>query len=87
MEPHEHPPHWAVAALWKSTRIAFGTWQIGGAWARVRRRNAASAAIRPGPEWRTSVRTPLGTYGFRALPRPILGKALRGRLSTDRDES
>ncbi|MFC0452373.1 aldo/keto reductase [Rhodococcus jostii] len=66
------------------SRIAFGTWQLGGEWGRFDE-DAAIAAIHRARELGVNFFDTAQAYGFGASER-ILGKALRRELSTERDE-
>jgi aryl-alcohol dehydrogenase-like predicted oxidoreductase len=66
------------------TRIAFGTWQLGGDWGRFDEA-AAVAAIRRARELGVNFFDTAQAYGFGASEQ-ILGKALRDELTSDRDE-
>jgi aryl-alcohol dehydrogenase-like predicted oxidoreductase len=66
------------------SRIAFGTWQLGGDWGEFDE-YAAVAAIRRARELGVNFFDTAQAYGFGASE-AILGKALRDELSRDRDE-
>ncbi len=66
------------------SRIAFGTWQLGGDWGQFDE-DAAVAAIRRARELGVNFFDTAQAYGFGASE-AILGKALRDELSRDRDE-
>jgi aryl-alcohol dehydrogenase-like predicted oxidoreductase len=66
------------------SRIAFGTWQLGGDWGEFDE-NAAVAAIRRARELGVNFFDTAQAYGFGASE-AILGKALRDELDRDRDE-
>jgi aryl-alcohol dehydrogenase-like predicted oxidoreductase len=66
------------------SRIAFGTWQLGGEWGQFDE-NTAVAAIRRARELGVNFFDTAQAYGFGASE-AILGKALRDELSRDRDE-
>lgn len=66
------------------SRIAFGTWQLGGDWGRFDEA-AAIAAIRRARELGVNCFDTAQGYGFGASER-LLGTALRGELSRDRDQ-
>src|SRR3954451_2543066 len=66
------------------SRIAFGTWQLGGDWGQFDE-NAAVAAIRRARELGVNFFDTAQAYGFGASER-ILGRALRDELTRDRDE-
>ena len=66
------------------SRIAFGTWQLGGDWGSFDE-DAAVSAIRRARELGVNVFDTAQAYGFGASEQ-ILGKALRGELTRDRDE-
>src|SRR6476619_6325364 len=66
------------------SRIAFGTWQLGGDWGEFDE-HAAVAAIRRARELGVNFFDTAQAYGFGASE-AILGKALRDELSRDRDE-
>jgi aryl-alcohol dehydrogenase-like predicted oxidoreductase len=66
------------------SRIAFGTWQLGGDWGEFDE-NAAVAAIRRARELGVNFFDTAQAYGFGASE-AILGKALRDEFSRDRDE-
>src|SRR6202790_5427003 len=66
------------------SRIAFGTWQLGGDWGRFDE-DAAVAAIRRARELGVNFFDTAQAYGFGASER-ILGKALRDDLRGQRDE-
>src|SRR3954452_6839734 len=68
----------------EGSRIAFGTWQLGGDWGQFDE-NAAVAAIRRARELGVNFFDTAQAYGFGASER-ILGRALRGELTRDRDE-
>ncbi len=68
----------------KVSRIAFGTWQLGGDWGQFDE-DAAVAAIRRARELGVNFFDTAQAYGFGASE-AILGKALRDELSRDRDE-
>jgi len=68
----------------KVSRIAFGTWQLGGDWGEFDE-NAAVAAIRRARELGVNFFDTAQAYGFGASE-AILGKALRDEFSRDRDE-
>src|SRR6185295_5204625 len=66
----------------KVSRIAFGTWQLGGDWGEF---DENVAAIRRARELGANFFDTAQAYGFRASE-AILGKALRDEFSRDRDE-
>jgi aryl-alcohol dehydrogenase-like predicted oxidoreductase len=66
------------------TRIAFGTWQIGGEWGSFDQRQAV-AAIRHGRDLGINLFDTAQAYGFGASER-LLGEALRDDLDNRRDE-
>jgi aryl-alcohol dehydrogenase-like predicted oxidoreductase len=66
------------------SRIAFGTWQLGGEWGAVDEREA-SAAIRYARELGVNLFDTAQAYGFGASER-MLGNALREDLDQRRDE-
>jgi aryl-alcohol dehydrogenase-like predicted oxidoreductase len=66
------------------SRIAFGTWQLGGDWGRFDD-NAAITAIRRARELGVNFFDTAQAYGFGASEQ-ILGKALREELSRERGE-
>ena len=66
------------------SRIAFGTWQLGGEWGRFDE-GAAVMAIRRARESGVNFFDTAQAYGFGASEK-ILGKALRGDLTRQRDE-
>jgi aryl-alcohol dehydrogenase-like predicted oxidoreductase len=66
------------------SRIAFGTWQLGGDWGRFDE-DAAVSAIRRARELGVNFFDTAQGYGFGASER-ILGEALRAELTRDRDE-
>jgi aryl-alcohol dehydrogenase-like predicted oxidoreductase len=66
------------------SRIAFGTWQLGGDWGRFDE-DAAVSAIRRARELGVNFFDTAQGYGFGASER-ILGGALRDELTRDRDE-
>jgi aryl-alcohol dehydrogenase-like predicted oxidoreductase len=66
------------------SRIAFGTWQLGGEWGHFDE-DAAVTAIRRARELGVNFFDTAQAYGFGASER-ILGKALRDELRRDRDE-
>src|SRR3954453_21580091 len=66
------------------SRIAFGTWQLGGDWGQFDE-DAAIAAIRRARELGVNFFDTAQAYGFGASKR-ILGRALRDELTRDRDE-
>ena len=66
------------------SRIAFGTWQLGGDWGQFDE-DMAVAAIRRARELGVNFFDTAQAYGFGASE-AILGKALRDELSRDRDE-
>jgi aryl-alcohol dehydrogenase-like predicted oxidoreductase len=66
------------------SRIAFGTWQLGGDWGRFDER-AAVTAIRRARELGVNFFDTAQGYGFGASER-ILGTALRDELTRERDE-
>jgi aryl-alcohol dehydrogenase-like predicted oxidoreductase len=66
------------------SRIAFGTWQLGGDWGQFDE-DAAIAAIRRARELGVNFFDTAQAYGFGASER-ILGRALRDELTRDRDE-
>src|SRR6478609_6793814 len=66
------------------SRIAFGTWQLGGDWGQFDE-HAAVAAIRRARELGVNFFDTAQAYGFGASE-AILGKALCDELSLDRDE-
>jgi aryl-alcohol dehydrogenase-like predicted oxidoreductase len=65
------------------SRIAFGTWQLGGDWGGFDE-DAAIAAIRRARELGVNFFDTAQAYGFGASER-LLGKALRDELTSDRD--
>src|SRR6476469_101877 len=65
------------------SRIAFGTWQLGGDWGSFDE-DAAVAAIRHARELGITFFDTAQGYGFGASER-LLGKALRPELTRDRD--
>jgi aryl-alcohol dehydrogenase-like predicted oxidoreductase len=66
------------------SRIAFGTWQLGGDWGRFDE-DAAVAAIRRARELGVDFFDTAQAYGFGASEQ-ILGRALRNELIHDRDQ-
>src|SRR6478735_1251166 len=66
------------------SRIAFGTWQLGGDWGRFDEA-AAVAAIRRARELGVNFFDTAQAYGFGASER-LLGTALRDELTRERDE-
>jgi aryl-alcohol dehydrogenase-like predicted oxidoreductase len=66
------------------SRIAFGTWQLGGDWGTFDK-DAAVSAIRCARELGVNFFDTAQAYGFGASEQ-ILGKALRDELTRDRDE-
>lgn len=66
------------------SRIAFGTWQLGGEWGRFDE-DAAVAAIRRARELGVNFFDTAQAYGFGASER-ILGRALGDELTRNRDE-
>lgn len=66
------------------SRIAFGTWQLGGDWGGFDE-DTAVAAIRRARELGVNFFDTAQAYGFGASER-ILGRALRDELARDRDE-
>src|SRR3979490_741235 len=66
------------------SRIAFGTWQLGGEWGRFDE-DAATTAIRRARELGVNFFDTAQAYGFGASEQ-ILGKALRDELTSERDE-
>lgn len=66
------------------SRVAFGTWQLGGEWGRFDE-DAAVTAIRRAHELGVTFFDTAQAYGFGASER-LLGKALRPELARDRDE-
>src|ERR1700712_5167888 len=66
------------------SRIAFGTWQLGGEWGRFDE-DAAISAIRRARELGVNFFDTAQAYGFGASEH-ILGKALRDELARERDE-
>jgi aryl-alcohol dehydrogenase-like predicted oxidoreductase len=66
------------------SRIAFGTWQLGGDWGQFDE-NAAVAAIRRARELGVNFFDTAQAYGFGASER-LLGSALRDELSRNRSE-
>ncbi|MFD4415474.1 aldo/keto reductase [Streptomyces sp. NPDC058467] len=68
----------------KVSRIAFGTWQLGGDWG-VFAEDEAKAAIRRARELGVTFFDTARAYGFGASER-LLGDALRGELRGNRDE-
>ena len=66
------------------SRIAFGTWQLGGDWGRFDEAVAVSA-IRRARELGVNFFDTAQAYGFGASER-LLGTALRGELTRNRDE-
>jgi aryl-alcohol dehydrogenase-like predicted oxidoreductase len=66
------------------SRIAFGTWQLGGEWGRFDE-NAAITAIRRARELSVNFFDTAQAYGFGASER-LLGKALREELTRNRDQ-
>jgi aryl-alcohol dehydrogenase-like predicted oxidoreductase len=65
------------------SRIAFGTWQLGGEWGAVDE-DAAIAAIRRARDLGITLFDTAQAYGFGASER-MLGKALRPEITGDRD--
>jgi aryl-alcohol dehydrogenase-like predicted oxidoreductase len=65
------------------SRVAFGTWQLGGEWGAFDEREAV-AAIRRARELGITVFDTAQAYGFGASER-LLGTALRAELDRDRD--
>ncbi len=65
------------------SRIAFGTWQLGGEWGSVDA-DEAKAAIRHAIDLGVSFFDTAQAYGFGASER-MLGEALRHELDTNRD--
>ena len=66
------------------SRIAFGTWQLGGDWGRFDE-DAAITAIRRARELGVNFFDTAQAYGFGASER-LLGRALRDELTTNRDQ-
>ncbi|MCW2593178.1 MAG: putative oxidoreductase, aryl-alcohol dehydrogenase like protein [Mycobacterium sp.] len=66
------------------SRIAYGTWQLGGEWGRFDE-DAAISAIRRARELGVNFFDTAQAYGFGASEH-ILGKALRDELTSERDE-
>jgi aryl-alcohol dehydrogenase-like predicted oxidoreductase len=66
------------------SRIAFGTWQLGGDWGQFDE-NAAVAAIRRARDLGVNFFDTAQAYGFGASER-LLGRALRHELSSNRSE-
>ena len=66
------------------SRIAFGTWQLGGDWGTFDE-DAAVAAIRRARDLGVNFFDTAQAYGFGASEQ-LLGKALRDELTRDRDE-
>jgi hypothetical protein len=66
------------------SRIAFGTWQLGGEWGRFDE-DAATTAIRRARELGVNFFDTAQAYGFGASER-LLGKALREELTRSRDQ-
>jgi aryl-alcohol dehydrogenase-like predicted oxidoreductase len=66
------------------SRIAFGTWQLGGEWGRFDE-DAAITAIRRARELGVNFFDTAQAYGFGASER-LLGKALRDELTRSRDQ-
>src|SRR3981189_526387 len=66
------------------SRIAFGTWQLGGDWGRFDE-EAAIAAIRAARDWGVNFFDTAQAYGFGASER-LLGQALRSELNGERDQ-
>jgi aryl-alcohol dehydrogenase-like predicted oxidoreductase len=66
------------------SRIAFGTWQLGGEWGHFDE-DAAITAIHRARELGVNFFDTAQAYGFGASER-LLGKALRDELTSDRDE-
>jgi aryl-alcohol dehydrogenase-like predicted oxidoreductase len=66
------------------SRIAFGTWQLGGDWGAFDE-DAAIAAIRRARELGVNFFDTAQAYGFGVSER-LLGRALRGELTRNRDE-
>jgi aryl-alcohol dehydrogenase-like predicted oxidoreductase len=66
------------------SRIAFGTWQLGGEWGRFDE-DAAITAIRRARELGVNFFDTAQAYGFGASER-LLGKALRDELTRNRDQ-
>jgi aryl-alcohol dehydrogenase-like predicted oxidoreductase len=66
------------------SRIAFGTWQLGGDWGRFDE-DAAITAIRRARELGVNFFDTAQAYGFGASER-LLGKALRDELTRNRDQ-
>jgi aryl-alcohol dehydrogenase-like predicted oxidoreductase len=66
------------------SRIAFGTWQLGGDWGRFDE-DAAITAIRRTRELGVNFFDTAQAYGF-GQSEQILGKALRDELRSERDE-
>src|SRR5947209_1492620 len=66
------------------SRIAFGTWQLGGEWGRFDE-NAAITAIRRAHELGVNFFDTAQAYGFGVSER-LLGKALRDELTRNRDQ-
>ena len=66
------------------SRIAFGTWQLGGDWGRFDE-DAAVAAIRRARELGVNLFDTAQAYGFGASER-LLGRALRDELTAHRDQ-
>ncbi|QPP05073.1 aldo/keto reductase [Streptomyces bathyalis] len=65
------------------SRVAYGTWQLGGDWGPFDE-DAATAAIRRARDLGINFFDTAQAYGFGASER-LLGKALRGDLARDRD--
>jgi aryl-alcohol dehydrogenase-like predicted oxidoreductase len=66
------------------SRVAFGTWQLGGDWGRFDE-DAAIAAIRRARECGVNFFNTAQAYGF-GTSGQILGRALRDELRSERDE-
>jgi aryl-alcohol dehydrogenase-like predicted oxidoreductase len=66
------------------SRIAFGTWQLGGDWGQFDQ-DVAAKAIRRARELGVNFFDTAQAYGFGASER-LLGEALRGELASARDE-
>ena len=66
------------------SRIAFGTWQLGGDWGRFDE-DAAVAAIRRARDLGVNFFDTAQAYGFGASER-VLGRALADDLARDRDD-
>jgi aryl-alcohol dehydrogenase-like predicted oxidoreductase len=66
------------------SRIAFGTWQLGGDWGRFDEATAVTA-IRRARELGVNFFDTAQAYGFGASEQ-VLGRALRDELARERDE-